>query len=637
MKNIFNTHNFFWGIGLILLVNMGVFFYVNTRPIHWLMDENPSYYFFWSADGIHKVTLHSGFNQSDLLKPLISRYNDGAFRLRQFSYFIEMISFKFWQFFEVGYFRNYTLIILHLVNVLLLGLLIYRLFKNSDMAWFAGLLMLNTGVSLTTLLFPCRLGKILVMTLFLGNFLLMVWSNIRLDKLGGLRLSVIFTVLLMSFLTDESFFFLFFIYLFYLYLYQGKEVFFSRRLWKYLGITCLGLVIFAAIAYAFSENAVCSIRSWQGDYLNKFLLYFRSPQTLWDFIRAFFYFFLRRNFGYWDLSLLGVFAFISFLFVLWMASKSRIALKEKYFCMGLIMMVVLKGFLMPHMRLHPFIMPQDAFFPTMLFFSYYYVYPDCLILILCLSVWLTGFVTNKKRLIVLLCGASVMSVSNMAHWKDNLSDTMAFHHLNLPVRVQVIEDVTIAREFIKIKRLRPVYLSFPSGDDKVVDGRLGDDKTWPIYPAYLLTMLLPSFEKQEAITSLENVCPQAIMGSGNELLKANFFLDVRRHSFYNLGVIKHEYGLKEFVPSVIKEKTPIPEMTVTVLKTCLIFFVKGQSDLILTMNDQKAYLKQVYGSSYQMFKIDMTKREGDYKIRAHLEIHPGHGNHEVYLVGPFLL
>ena len=139
-----------WTILIFFLCNLGIFFYANTIPIHWTQDEFFNYGFFWSMDDIHKFTLHAGLTKEDFPKIFCVKYIDEVFRTRQFYTLFEMLTFKFWQVMGKVLLRNHTLILLHLLNSILLGTVVFRITSIKRAGWIAFLSALNCGIGLTT-------------------------------------------------------------------------------------------------------------------------------------------------------------------------------------------------------------------------------------------------------------------------------------------------------------------------------------------------------------------------------------------------------------------------------------------------------------------------------------------------------
>ena len=623
---------------ILILVNFGIFGYLNTRPIHWMNDEMPCYNFYWSMVDYNNLSLHSGIDSNDLIKPFISRYNDGAFRTRQVSYFFEMLSFKFWQSLEIGFFRNYTLIILHLINVILLWFIVYRISDNKWTAWFTALLLLNSGISTATLLFPFRITKLLMVTFFLCNFLVIFKLDRNLIVSRRRCLIVFFILFVFSCLTDEIFIFLIPIYFIFIKIYKNYNILNNIRFLKYLLISFIGLIIFLLFVYHFSEHVASSIKTWHNNYILNFLSYFKSPRTIFDNSNAFLCYFLRRNFGYWDFSFWGILAFISFMIMFASIAMGLEKSREILFPLSLLLIIIIKSFLMPHMSIHQFIMPKNTFFPSMFFFSYYYVYSDDVLIIFCMGLLLKNFLLDIKNFFLMLCCITIISISNMVHWTENINDALKFHHLNNEYREKIIDDVSYTRSIFIKNYNSPIYLSFPAGSSEFVDGRFGSNKYWPFYPAYLLTMFLPSFERGELITSLGNVHPNKPFSSPYELVNAKWLLDVPTHEFFNLSSIKQANNNNDLIPKYFRGDKwfKLNVLTVTGAKSHFVFFIKGESEIILQINDKQIPFIQTYGNSYQIFDFYISKAKNSDIINSVLNIHPNNDKKEVTLVGPFI-
>src|SRR3989338_3172065 len=172
---------------LLIILNVGIFFYANTIPITWTQDEFFNYGFFWSMDAGNEFTLHTGFKKEDFSKIFMVKYIDEVFRTRQFYTLFEMFWFKFWQLQEDVLFKNYTLIGLHITNGILLGMIVLFLTKNKRAVILSFLLVLNSGICLATLLFPFRSAKLLAMSLFLLGWLAFILSSGQLRNSLSLR------------------------------------------------------------------------------------------------------------------------------------------------------------------------------------------------------------------------------------------------------------------------------------------------------------------------------------------------------------------------------------------------------------------------------------------------------------------
>src|SRR5262249_3369708 len=138
--------------------SLALFFSANSKPTYWLQNEMIAHDYFWSLDGIGGTQLRSGLRWSDFSKILASDKVEGAgaFRARPISYLVEMLSFKFEQRFLQPSLRSRTLILIHLINVVLLGMLAYRVTRNAWAAICGALLLLGCSIALTTVSFTFR-------------------------------------------------------------------------------------------------------------------------------------------------------------------------------------------------------------------------------------------------------------------------------------------------------------------------------------------------------------------------------------------------------------------------------------------------------------------------------------------------
>ncbi|MCB9757079.1 MAG: hypothetical protein H6753_01490 [Candidatus Omnitrophica bacterium] len=636
LKAAFSNKTFL-GVFLFILINIILFAYANTRPISWLQDEISSYRFFWCMDDVEKLTLHTGFTAADFKKPLVSRYTVGAFRPRQVSNLCEMMTFKIGQMWGADFLRDYFLIFLHLLNVFLLGLLVWRLSGNFLLASIAAMLMLNAGASLATMLFPFRIAKILVITFFLSGFNILAASKNRFDQVKLSVLILFCLILLCGFFTDESAVFLFPIYILYLWFYQGREIVFSQRLRKYT-LATLGILLTLGTIFYFYSRQFDGNNHWHQAYWHHYAQYFSNLSTIKDLVRSF-GFFVQRNFGHWDLTLLGSMALIACLGLLILVFRGKPAAKNKLFALTILLVILSKALLLPHMRVHPYLMPTDTVFPSMLYFPYYYVYVESVLLILVLMFWLFAYQDNWRVLALIMIAVVVISASNVSHAPHSIDSALQFHQLETVERKKLFANIQEFKKVLAQKKRQPVYVSSPVGNDNPVDGRFGFDAEWSVYTAYLLTMFLPQLQQQQVITSLENIPLGGTFFDQNELLKAKSFYDIVTRQSVDLKFLKEHYGLAQSAVHLVAGKNwqEFSQDLDAFNGGDLIFFIKGQSDFILQFGSNSSTMEQTYGQSYQLFWVKVDPQNSDKPLPMLLKVQPRLQEQSSIVIGPLFL
>ncbi len=638
-KNVlsFFVKKFHTFVFVFVLANAALFVFSNSRPINYLHDEISTYRFFWSMDSVERLTLHTGFTWEDFKKPFASRFTVGAFRPRQVSNFAEMVFFKFSQLVNREYFRDYSLIFLHIFNVFLFWFLIYKLSGSFSISWIAAIFVLNAGASLTTLLIPFRIAKILVITFFLLGFNLIVSSPHRFDKARTSILILFFFILLCGVFTDETFVFLCLIYLAYLWIYQGRDVLLSKRLWLYL---CLwgGVVLGMGMWFYFYSKQFDAGNDWHQSYTAHFVKYFSNFSTIKDIFRSLL-FFLKRNFGYWELSLVGIFSFLAFGGITGLIARTKRDFKDNVFLSLIVLLIIIKALFLPHIKVHPYIMPADTVFPSMMYFSYYYVYIESFLVIFILTFGIFAYRENIKILLLLMIAVTWINFNNTINAPRGLADTLKFHGLDAPPRKQIVENIKELQRIFSGPYEKPMYLSLFVGDSALVDGRFGFEKTWPVYTAYLLTMFLPQLEKNDAIISLENIKLKNKFNHLPELVRAESFYDVMTRQYVDLKSLKNSYGDESLMPKIIEggDWTSLPVLSIDDIKGDYIFFVKGFAEIRLQFNERIVDLKQGYGESYQLFSYSLQKDTADFKLNVQMRIRPILPYNKVDVVGPFFI
>lgn len=641
--NPLKNHNpnykiFLWGSIILIAVNVCLFAYVNTIPIYWVQNETILHRFFWSMDDIHNFSLHLGLKKEDWIKPFVSYYIDGMFRPRLFSYLLEMLSFKFWQWWETGYTRNYALIGIHLVNTALLWFVTFYLKKNKRVSWVATLLFFNAGAVLTTLLFPFRNAKLLSITIFLISWLVLLKSKNGIEKISFPRLLTFFSVWIIGLLTDETFYFWCLILFMFILVQEGKRGLFNRKFIWGIIISLSIIVISINLSYHISfKIAPQAHYSSQLIFLKNLFGYFFHPSIFFDSLQALYFYFLRRNFGYWDQSIWGVLSFFSFLILLFL-SLHRVNLRDGKICICILAAVGLKAVFLPiYSGVHDIIMPQGTVFPSLLFFSYYYVYGEAMFFALILALLLNMKKEDKTSYILTLALVTVLNISNVTHVKQNLKETLMFHDWGTPDRQAMVKRVAKVKPFLERKELFPLYLAFPSGEEPFVKGRI-DDGIQFFTARVIPVMYLRSLKEGKAIISLQNVQPKHPFLYKQELLNARYFFDLGLWKLYDLEKLRIEKGREAFMPRRIIEPATVShqELVKDASDVHVIYFVKGFAKMELDINGKNFPEEQLYGYSYQMFRVDMRVQKSLVMIKVQLLINPK-SNSAVDIVGPFIV
>lgn len=615
-----------------VVINVAVFFYVNTRPANWTNDEILCHGFFWSADSIEDPKLHTGFVKEDWAKPFGVYYVDGSFRTRQFSYLLEMVSFKFWQQFGEVLFRNYTLIFLHGINAFLLGLLVHLLTKNKGLSAAAALFFLNSGPAIATLLYPFRNAKLLVVTIFL-----LAW--IAAARLKKIPLSVYVLFLLAAF-TDEQAVFLFPLIFLYVFLRDGRKNVLTMTLWKNIGGTLLIFavlaVIFLKISYAVSPVAIHT--GAQEEFFEDLMKWYTNPAIVKDVALSFGGYFLRRNFGHWDVTPLGAVSLLAFAGWIVLIIRNLPRALDRKLCLGLGAIFFLKTILLPHNAgYHIHFMPEGTVFPSLLFFSYYYVYIDAALLSIFVGICGKEAFAQKKTQAILLACVTLWGVSNAVHLKNGPADVLAFNYFHTPDRQKIVEDVRKIDPLIAQKKLQPVYLSFPAGDSKTLHGRRHDPVPG-LYGRMIPVRLLRFIEEGKIIVSYDNAAARKPFAYADELSNAKYFYDVIKREGLDLGSLRKRNNLDQFSPAAIPKDPGLARQFVieTPKARKIILFIKGGAAFILRYAGKEERGVQLYGESYQMFQFEVDPKDPA-PVQASLSMKALGNTDEAYLVGPFVV
>ncbi len=612
---------------------------------YWTNDEILWQGAFWSESRQPDHTLQTGLHPGDFAKPFNIYHADGTFRTRQVSYFTEMLSFKFWQNFGLVFLRNYTLILIHILNALLTGILVFWLTRSRNAGWAGGLLALNSGAAMATLVYPFRNAKLLVMTFFLLGWIILAWKGRAPSRFSGKRLLILFTVLLLGLLTDEIAFFFFPILFFYIGIRFGLKGIFNRKI--ILG-TITMLIIFAALsaaAYHISVNII-DTRAHTGEqsqFIQNLAGYLTNAVILSDITKAFFTYFLPRNYGYWDQTLPGILATLAALTVLILMIVYRPAKAQWKIVSPILLMILIKAFLFPHNAgYHRVFMPEGTVFPSLFFFSYYYIYAEALLFALALGILMKNLVASERRFCGVLLLIGLIGFSNITHLKDGPEDALKFMrfekgHKEKPQ--EMVKRVIAAGSVIKDASLRPVYLSFPVGNKEILLAKR-NDPFQNLYARMIPFRYLKALEKGHALVSYANVPFAKDCTPGEEMRRANTFYDVISRESFPVKKLRDTRG-----PEAIRPLIATRDQVATQIKQApgaevneIVFFIKGHSGFLLEYNTRRIEGQQTYGNAYQMFRFDTrTLRPSEKKLNVRIHVLPVGENTKSFLIGPFLV
>jgi len=638
---------------IFCLINLAIFIKLNNVPIRWQQGEITFHNLYWasvwpSTDGF---ILKSGLRLSDFFKVfLVSEEIEGHFRPRHFSYLIEMLSFKFWQTFSVVTFRNYSLIFLHGLNVLLSFLVASRLTKSRRVGLIAALLFMNAGVSFATLLYPFRNAKLLVTSIFLFSWLLLIKR--KQDARKYFSDLPIYLLFFLGFFTDELFLFLLPILLIYWIYFPPRQSW--RPIARNLFLT-LGLVgIFLIIIYYFDSNVGRDTAlPYMSNYIEVYVKQFSQWQCVRDFMQALGAYFLRRNFGYWDFTLLGVLACICFCGLIYLICRYKVNRELRLMALILLAGILLQGLFCLREGMHKYIFPPHARFFTILFFSYYYTYTAVMLISCTGAILLARSILKDKVFMVVLLLVSVISLSNLTHAQQNILGPLRFHRQKY-VSQRVAPKVLRIKEAFRFTGQEPIYMSFPSGSQAVFNRKLGGVMRQCIadpklctqgliydcfdYAAMIPVLFLRRIEEGRMIISLHNVADMPRTEGANELLQASFFLDAVSATLIDLRDLIEDPKLEEVLTTrgvdPINKRVPISH---PVASQHFVFFVKGQAQGKIKTDSDVHEVKQLYGYSYQMFlfKTDELLHKGDTAIEISFKALDNES--QVSLIGPYFI
>jgi len=641
----------------LFLINLLFFLIIHFYPIFYQQGEMIWQNIFWSMDmePVHSYTYHTGLRKMDFIKIFLSSQIDFlGFRMRHLSYLIDMLGFKFWQFLGIASFHNYTQSVLHALNAILLWILVFRLTKNSLTACLSSLLLLNSGIAISTLLFPFRSAKLLVVTLFLTAWIFIENKERTFSKMSVLKKTTVFTLFLLCLFTDETAVLLLPLIFIFIMLRDGVKAVFNKEILIYSSVmigVCVFLVkSFLHLSRMFHDPAPIGHLLEQ---LAQLRIYFLNVSDLLrDSCQAFFLYFLRRNLGYWDLSSFGILAIVSSVMLLYFMFRSRPSVLHRRLVISIGLIILLKAFILANPSgVHPYIMPANTKFPSLLFFNFYYTYSECVFIALVIGLLLNEILKrNKGIFLILLTSVTCIAYSNVIHASEGVRDLIKFHESRW-IHPQTGANILSIDHYLRRSQNKgPVYLSFPSGNRLTFvrwllselsgirssypqEVALNFDLTFRDYASIIPVMYLRSLEEGKAIISLQNVHRPEKDDPPHELLKCRFFLDVPRHLWCDLEVIKKRFGSTVLIPQTLRhfqqEMTPLEEYH------SVFFFIKGAASLRLSANTEQILSHQTYGQSYQLFEYTFDPGWNLAKIR--LDVESVLSGKEFELVGPFWL
>jgi len=373
------------------------------------------------------------------------------------------------------------------------------------------------------------------------------------------------------------------------------------------------------------------------DHLRNLTAYFSQPiATVRDLAKAFFAFFLQRNFGYWDFSILGVSAFLSFTALIFMITKKLLPF-EKKLAAAILVMVLIKALLLPHnFGVHKISMPEGTVFPSLLFFQHYYAYCETVIFGLIFGILLAKGITDSRKFTLTLLCITIISLSNVYHLKSGPQNALEAVNRHLPVPKMAMKDLLRVKWYLTQKNLRPFYLSFPTINADYIHGTWADTENISpnVYTDFILVNYLRPIEKGDAIISLKNPSAPAFPPE-DELTNAATFLDIFTEESLDLKRLREGKELSVLSPrEAARSKPGAHSETLTQPIKEAVFFIKGRAQYQFKINDQTFTGEQSYGNSYEMFRFPIPP-EMKTSIRLELMVVPADKSREAYFVGPF--
>ncbi|MCD4780604.1 MAG: hypothetical protein K8S27_08685 [Candidatus Omnitrophica bacterium] len=625
---------------LFFVFNVFLFLYICARPLTWSNKEILSHGFYWSMNGLDDLSVSAGLKKTDFVKVFCSTFVDGIFRPRQISYLVEMLSFKFWQQFGLVLTRNYTVLFLHISNVILVGLIINALAGDRLLAGLGAIGFLNAGAALATLQYPFRNAKVLVMFFFLLAVKILLHKNEREHALRWGKIFALGLLIILFMFTDETALFLWPFFLVCFVFRYGFKPLKDKKIFLGTGSTLVSVAaLFFLFFYLSKAVSLNSLKlSPQQHYLSQLKFYWMDPHTYGDVFNGFIFYFLRRNFGYWDASFSGGLALVSFLMlltILWHGRKAKAA----KLCLALAVIFLVKTFCLPHdAGFHNTFMPKDTVFPSLLFFSYYYVYCEAVLFALMFGCLLSKEHLRNKYYFTALCLAvSIISLSNVLHVKDGPKDALAFMNYRSPYRQRMVKDVLAVRGVLGRNDAQKVFLSFPQPARDLVDGRLHQDEL-SLYVRMLPIKYLTLIDSGRIVVPVMNTRPRGF-GEHQELNDIDCLYDVLEHDFYDMTTLKKivdDSGWRPMInnnPSIMTRTRMINARDVD----HIVLFLKGRGEFLIQSPGFKQSGIQTYGQSFQMFRYgDIDGALPGKRNAVSVHFIPTEDD-QIVLVGPFIV
>ncbi len=634
----------------LLILNVILFSQILREKLFYQQGEMTWLNIFWSMDlgSSNPQSLHTGLKGEDVLKPFMTSNVDLlGFRMRQVSSYFDMLSFKFWQYWGVSSFHNYSHILLHVLNGILLGFLVRKLTGSLEAAWLIFVFFLNSAIGISTLLFPFRSAKLLAVTFFLLIWLMVVNEKRPFAQNSFLTKTIVFVLTILILFTDETSFFLLPVIMIYLFLRDGKRGVFNLIMVKY-GFAIITTVIILLCSALYLSHKLSPVTPTEhfSLYMGNLRKYLTGMAILKDTFHALAGYFLPRSFGYWDTSFWGATAFVAtgVLFYMIFRFKTDMGIL-KGLSLAIVFVFFLKAFFLPHPGgMHAYIMPDNTIFPSLLFFGYYYPYIDTVFLSLLLCFGLSGVLhKHKKSFLICMTLITFINCSNIKHLYAGVADTVAFHNSALFHPRTALTILLIKDHYKAVKKNGPLYLSFPSGNNPVFIRKILSQYPQTLqeklvlafrdYASVIPVMYLRAIEKGDMIISLKNAQPIRPLASDAELASASFFLDVPISKRIDLRPFKERFGVNIFTPHKVNNFQQ--EISLDTADKEVVFFIKGAAEVNLEAGEKTVKTQQTYGYSYQVFNYPLPK---DKKVSLlKINIRSLHEGQPFELIGPFLV
>ena len=362
-----------------------------------------------------------------------------------------------------------------------------------------------------------------------------------------------------------------------------------------------------------------------------FAYYLHPWAVLRDSFRALVGYFLLRSFGFWDRSILSFLSFGSFIVFLGLFVRRPGGLTGRLSLLIIVVMLA-KNFLMPHTAgFHHDIMPQGIFFPSMYFFSYYYVYVDSFFFSFVVALTAAQAVKDNKNFVIALGLLTLVAVSQVVHLKEGPQDALIFHKDNDQGRQQLIKNTLAVEKYLSQKERRPVYLS-------MIAPQLEKSKGIDFTTSTTSVLYLKSIEEGRAVVSFLPVIVQPI-DAEDELFRSSYFFDVMEGRGLDLNALKQMVGPDRLKPKEVHYPPALTnqEIIITGAQDKLIFFIKGTAQFQLKLGEALISGQQYYGNSYQLFRYSFSLDPAQFPVKAYLTMLPVNTQNTAYLVGPFVV